>query len=423
MNEILETLSRYNLWGDVKFDLGFIRSRYTSLLDKFAGSRLVKVLVGQRRVGKSYILRQVAQTLVDKGVDKRNIFMLNREMEVFSFVKTDKELSDLFNSYVHELKPQGKIYIFIDEIQNIEGWEHFVNSYSQDYTHEYEVFISGSNSKMLSGQLATLLSGRYVKIEVLPFSYGEFLGYHGKECSRMTYTEYLHSSGMPELYRLADDEAKRYYISSLKDTITLRDVIARYNVRDVALLEDLFVYVVNNASNLLSIGNIVNYMKAQRRKVSYDTVATYLQYLEDAYLIYRVNRYNIRGKNVIGGTVKYYINDLAFRNYLYRGFGYGDGYLLENMVYLDLRRAGFDVYIGNVDNKEVDFVGIKGDRKVYIQTSYNIGDEDTAKREYASLEAINDSYEKYVVTMDEYQLPINNGIRHLQAWNIANYLK
>jgi predicted AAA+ superfamily ATPase len=423
MEEKIKELARYNLWsGDIP-DTGYERKSYTDKLSHFLGNRLVKVLIGQRRAGKSYILRQMAVMLTRQGVDRKNIFMLDKEFETFDFVRTSKDLDSLFRLYLSTLRPEGKVYIFIDEIQNIDGWEKFVNSYSQDYMREYELFITGSNSKMLSGELASLLSGRYIELEVTPFSYDEYLGFSHADRGRDTYSAYIHTSGLPELHSLSNDETRRYYVRSLKDTVMLRDIIERNQVRDVTFLEDLFVYVVNNASNLMSITNIVKYMKGQGRKISYDTGATYLQYLEDTFLLFRISRYDIRGKAVIGGSAKYYANDLAFRNYLYRGFGYGDGYLLENAIYMELRRQGFDVYVGCSEEKEVDFVCIKGDRRIYMQAAYDVAGENTAKREYASLEAIHDSYEKYVVTMNEHTLPINNGIRNVQAWELADILK
>jgi len=421
MDEKIKILSRYNFWDSNIPDLGFVRKSYIDILSRLSGNnRLVKVLVGQRRVGKSYVLRQFASWLIEQGVNARNIFILNKELEIFDFVSDSDDLRDLLDCYINQIKPEGKIYIFLDEVQNIKSWERFVNSFSQDYTREYELFITGSNSKMLSGELATMLSGRYVEVEVSPFSYEEFLGFHEKSVGRETYLQYMHSSGLPETYKLNDDETRRYYVKSLKNTVMLRDIVGRYGVRDVALLEDLFVYIINNASNLMSISNIVKYMKGKGRKVSYDTVSTYIGYLEDAYLLYQVNRYNIKGKSVIGGVAKYYANDLAFRNYLYRGFGYGEGYLLENVVYMELRRMGFDLYVGSVEGKEVDFIGIIADRKIYVQVSYSIAEEETARREYSPLEDIKDSFEKYVITMDDFLMPIHEGIRHLRAWEIGS---
>lgn len=422
MDERFEKLKKYNLWGENVPSLGFTRTGYTDKIYAYKGNRLIKVLVGQRRAGKSYILRQLASKLVESGVNKKNIFFVNRELADFDFLKTYKDLDELFKLYKTQLKPQGRIYLFIDEVQNIEGWEHIVNSYSQDYIDEYELFISGSNSKMLSGELATLLSGRYVRFEVFPFSFKEYIGINGKEQTKQSFIEYMGSGGMPELFMLSEQELKRNYISAVKDTVLLRDIIQRYNIKDARLLEDIFVYLVNNASNLLSVRNISNYFKSSGRKTSYDTVSAYIGYIEDAYLAHRVERYNIRGKETIAGNCKYYINDLSFNNYLYQGFGYGAGYLLENIVYLELARQGFDVYVGSIKGKEVDFVAIKGDRIVYVQSTYMLIDKETIEREYSALEAIDDSYEKIVVSLDDIALPARKGIKHVQAWNLSDMI-
>jgi predicted AAA+ superfamily ATPase len=423
MDERFEILKRYNLWGENAFDLGYVRREYTEKLYKSTGNRLIKVLVGQRRVGKSYLLRQIAMHLVENGVDKKNTFFVNRELRDFGFLENEADLDALFKLYMKEVKPKGKIYLFIDEIQNIKDWERFVNSYSQDYTQDCEVLISGSNSKMLSGELATLLSGRYIKFKIFPFSYDEYLGISGKERERESYIDYINIGGMPEMYHLTSPEIKDNYITSLRDTILLRDIITRYKISDANLLEDIFVYVCNNASNMLSINNVVNYFKSKGRKCSYETVAAYLKYIKDAFLIYRVDRFRLCGKSVVAGIGKYYVNDLAFRNFLYKGFNYGTGYQLENLIYLDLLRAEFAVYVGDIKGKEVDFVASHNDRIVYIQSTYMLTDEATTRREYAPLEAINDSFEKYVVSMDDFTKPIYKGIRHIQAWNVRDVLK
>jgi len=422
MNEYFQFLEKYNLWGGNTPQLGFIRHEYTDKIIEYIGNRLVKVLVGQRRVGKSYLLRQIAARLVADGVDQRNIFLVNRELTDFDFLQTYKDLDALFKLYLERVHPQGKVYLFIDEVQNIEGWERFVNSYSQDYMNEYELFVSGSNSSMLSGELATLLSGRYVNFVVFPLSYTEFASITGKSLDKQSYVEYLQSGGMPELFSLSQPEALRNYVSALKDTVLLRDVIQRYSIKDARLLEDIFVYIVNNASNLLSVRNIVNYFKSRGQKTSYETVSAYLKFIEEAYLIHRAERYNIKGRETIAGNCKYYVNDLSFYNYLYRGFSYGASYQLENLLYLDLRRKGYDVYVGSVKDKEVDFVAIKGDRTIYVQSTYLLFDEITVKREYAPLEAIDDNYEKYLVSLDDIALPSKEGIRHIQAWNFDSVI-
>jgi len=422
MDERITLLEKYNLWNSKVFDFGFKRSEYTDKLSDYVGNRLIKVLVGQRRTGKSYILRQVAQQLIDNGVNPQNTLFINREFADFDFLKTYKELDELIKSYKKALQPKGKVYIFIDEIQLIEEWEKVVNSYSQDYTEEYELFITGSNSKMLSGELATLLSGRYVSVEVFPFSYSEFCGITNREEGRESYIAYMNSGGLPELFMLPKEELKRNYISAIKDTVLLRDIIQRNNIREPKLLEDLFAYLVNNASNLISITNIIKYFKGQGRKIGYDGVSNYIGYIEDTFLIHRCERYDIKGKDILSGNSKFYINDLAYKNYLYSGFGYGFGHLVENLVYLELRRAGYEVYVGTLRNKEVDFVAKKNDRIIYLQSTYILIDEETIEREYSALETIGDNYEKVVVSLDDMTLPLKGGIKHIRAWEMGSIL-
>jgi len=419
MEENFAALEKYNFWNGHVPELGFPRKDYTDKIVDYTGNKLVKVLVGQRRVGKSYILRQIAHRLIEGGVNPRNIFYINKEFTEFDFLTDYKDLEALLKLYKERLKPEGKVWLFVDEIQTVSGWEHFVNSHSQDFVESYEIFISGSNSKMLSGELATLLSGRYVEFEIFPFSFIEYTGITKKEPVKQSYIDYMESGSLPELFVLPNDETKRNYISAIKDTVLLRDIIQRHNIKDPKLLEDLFVYLINNASNLVSITNMVNYFKSHGRKTTYDTVSNYMGYIEDTFLVHRTERYDIRGKETISGNCKYYINDLSFKNYLYPGFSYGIGYKLENLVYLELRRAGYEVYVGMMRDKEVDFVAKKGDRLIYVQSTYLLTDEQTIRREYAPLETIHDHYEKVVVSLDDVSFPSNKGIRHIQAWRIG----
>ena len=422
MEENFASLKKYNFWSDEVPELGFQRKYYIDKIFQYTRNKLIKVLVGQRRAGKSYILRQIAYKLIEKGINPKNIFYINKEFTDFDFVKDYNDLEALLNTYRKALKPEGKIYLFIDEIQNIDGWERFANSHAQDFVEQCELFISGSNSKMLSGELATLLSGRHVSIEIHPFSFAEYAEKTNNRQTKQTYMDYMESSGLPELFMLSTEESKKYYISAIKDTVLLRDIIQRHNVKDPKLLEDVFVYLVNNASSLVSITNIINFFKSNNRKTTYDTVSNYIGFIENTFLIHKSERYDIKGKDTISGVCKYYINDLSFKNYLYPGFGYGIGYKLENMVYLELRRAGYEVYVGTMRNKEVDFVAKKGDRTIYLQSTFSLADEQTSAREYAPLEAIADNYEKWVVSLDDFALPSNNGIRHIQAWHLNNQI-
>lgn len=418
MVEIISSIRKYNFWDNNPIDLGYARTIYTEKIGQYVGNKLVKVLVGQRRAGKSYILRQIASTLISNGVNRANIFYINKEYMELLTLRSAIELEQLYQAYRQELKPVGKVYLFIDEIQYIDEWELFVNSHSQDFAEPCELFISGSNSNLLSGELATLLSGRYVEFEVFPFGYMEYCGITKQEKGKESYTKFIQTGALPELFNLPNDEMKQNYISSIKDTVMLRDIVGRYNVKDVKLLDDLFVYLVNTASNLISITNIINFFASKKRKTNYETLSSYITYLENSFLIHRAERYNIKGKDTISGNSKYYLNDLSYRNYLYSGYGYGIGYLLENAVYLSLRRAGYQVYVGIIRDAEVDFVAIKGDKRVYLQVTYQLTEEKTIEREYRSLKLIDDNFDKYIVSMDDYKMPTNEGIEHVSAWDL-----
>lgn len=415
-------IRKYNYWDGDLPNTGFVRELYTRKISQYLGNRLVKVLNGQRRTGKSYVLRQLMEELLAQGKSPKNIFYINKEFLEFDFLKDYHQLNDLYNEYKKQIKPEGKVYLFIDEIQNISEWERFVNSKSQDFSDECEVFITGSNSKLLSGELASLLSGRYVQFEIMPFSYTEFLKINKNQNSKKQFIKYMQTGGLPELIWLPNDETKRHYVSSVVDTVLLRDIIQRYQIKNPELLRELFVYLVNNASNLVSINNIVKFYKGKSRRTTYDTIANYISFIEETYMMHRAERYDLRGKETIGGVYKFYANDAAYKNYLFGGFGYGFGYQLENLVYLMLRRNGFEVYVGNIMDKEIDFVAVKSGQTIYIQTAYSLTDTETSVREYGPLKMVADNYPKLVVTMDDLDAGDNEGIKHLRAWELEEYL-
>jgi predicted AAA+ superfamily ATPase len=405
-----------------EIDFGYERVSYLQSLTHFSENNLVKVLVGQRRAGKSFILRQFMRHLIQNDITSNSIFYLNKEDLLFDNITNYKDLDDLFQYYCSYYNLKGKVYIFLDEIQNIDAWEKFVNSYSQDNSNKYEVFITGSNSKMLSGELSSLLSGRYVSIEILPYSYYEYISISNLDRNKDSYIKFLSEGALPELHKLQEADTKKYYVSAVKDTILLRDIVQRYKIKDIALLDDLFKYLVNNSSKLISIANIVNYYKNLKKITSYETISNYISYFEEVFLVHKCLRYNISGKDVIGGNCKYYLNDMAFRNYLYPGIKFGIGYTLENLVYLELRRKGYDIYVGIINGLEVDFVATKGEKKLYLQVSYLLADEHTVERENSSLEKIPDNFEKYVVSLDDVVLASYNGIKHIQVWNLLDIL-
>lgn len=422
MKENFEYLKKYNFWSKTTPNLGFIRHDYLNKFKPFLNNSLIKVLVGQRRTGKSYLLRQIIHHLIESGVPAKNTLYINKEYLDFDGIENYTDLDRCIQLYKNSMKPKGKVYVFIDEVQYIQQWERLVNSYAQDYTSDYELFITGSNSKMLSGELAGFLSGRYIQFEIFPFSYAEFIARLQLPAEKSSYLQYLQEGGLPEMMHLPNQETKRQYISALKDTIMLRDIVQRYAIKEPKLLNDLWVYIIQTQANLMSVNNITHFIKSRGRKVNYDTVANYLGYLEEAFLIHKTERYNIKGKDLIGGNVKYYANDVAYGQFLFSGFRHGLGYVLESLVYLELRRNGYTVYAGVLPNKEIDFVAIKAERIIYLQCAYILVDEATINREFSALEAIRDAHGKYVVSLDEIPIQHPGGIKHIQAWNLHTML-
>ena len=422
MEEYLDIIAPYNLWYGNQLPAGFIRDTYTGRLMKYTGNRLVKVLTGQRRVGKSYIMRQVATELIKNGVRPENTLFINCELSVFGFIRNADDLGRLVSAYRERFNPEGRLYIFIDEVQEIDEWERAVNSMSQDYTVEAELFISGSNSRLLSGELASLLSGRYVEFLIAPLSFDEYCGVHSLGRERGAFLRYLKEGGLPELINLPDEEVKQRYVAGLRDSIMLKDIVKRYSIKDVGLLESLFAYLVNNASNMISITGIVNFIKSRGNKSTYDTVAAYIMYLQEAFLVHKSERYNISGKELLAGNFKLYINDQAYHNYLFSSVRYGLGYVLENVVYMEFVRKGYIVNTGVVKGHEVDFIARKDGHTIYAQVAYTVHDEETVQREYESLDCVKGEGEKFLITMDDDLLPMRNGVRHLQAWELGGVI-
>ena len=403
-----EKAKKYNTWEGQPIQIGYERKQYLEKITKLIDTRLVKVLVGQRRVGKSYLLRQIMNYLTtNKNVNPKNLFFVNKEFIAFDDIQTASDLEELFAYYRTQLQVEGKIYLFLDEVQSIENWETFVNSYSQDFTREYELFVSGSNSNLLSGELATLLSGRYVEFEILPFAYYEYVQVNELSAGREGFLEYLQTGGLPELLHLNSEELKRNYLGSLKNTVILRDILDRHKIKDLPLLEEIFRFLAVNIGNLTSISNIINYFKSRQKKTNYETVSSYVHFLTDTFIFHQAQRYN-------------YLNDLAFKNYLFGFLPTDVGYNLENFVYLQLRRMGYDVQVGVLNNLEIDFIAQKSNKTVYVQVCYLLNDENVVTREFGNLLQIKDNYEKYVVSMDDVKFSDYEGIVHLHPWEFVN---
>jgi predicted AAA+ superfamily ATPase len=419
MKEIIAALDKYNYWyQNPDTDLGLIRERYLQSLKKASNNRLIKVVVGQRRAGKSYIIRQLIHFLITENkIPAKNIFYLNKELYEFESIKTAQHLYELIDAYKTVIEPEGKIYYFLDEIQDIEQWEKLVVSLAQNPSAQAEVFITGSNSKLLSGELATKLSGRYLLFEIFPFSYKEFAAHHGLENNKQSFIKYLTDTSLPEAVKLTDAEIKRFYFRSLKDTILLQDIMNRHGIRDSVLLEDLFLFILHNIGNMTSISSIIKYFNSKNRKADYSTLSNYLAYIESAFIIHSVPRYFIKNKEILSGERKYYINDLGFRNYLYPNMNIDYASALENSVYLHLKNAGYRISVGYGKNYEIDFIGQKDSQTIYLQVSYLLESEATIEREFGAYEHINDFHPKYVLTMDDISLNNTNGIKHQHIWD------
>jgi predicted AAA+ superfamily ATPase len=419
MNALFDRIKVYNVWDGQLYNTGYERTEYLNIIAKYIGNKLIKVLVGQRRVGKSYVMRQIINYLISfKGVSPTNIFYLNKEYTAFDDIKTSSDLETLFNFYRGQFSLTGKIYIFLDEVQNIRDWETFTNSYSQDFTQEYEVFLTGSNSNLLSGELASLLSGRYVEFEIFSFSFFEFADFKKMVISKESFLNYMQNGGLPEMFNFDQEELQRHYIESLRNTIVLRDIVGRYNIKDLSLLEDVFKFLSANIGNLTSFSSIINYFKSRQKKTNYETISSYVGFLKDTFIIHQAERYNLRGKQLLGGECKYYLNDLAFKNYLLGNYPSTIGNNLENYVFMQLKRMGYKVSVGILNNLEIDFVAQKPEKTLYVQVCYILNEPKTIEREFGNLLLIKDNHEKIVVSLDDFKFSDYEGIKHLRPWEL-----
>jgi uncharacterized protein len=409
-------LKKYNFWNNEEIKFGFFREQYVNNLSKYLGNKLIKVLLGQRRSGKSYILRMLIQSLINKGIKPENIIYINKDLIELDFINSADSLLNIIEEYRKELNPIGKVFLFLDEIQEIREWEKVVNSLSQNYVDEYEIFITGSNSRLLSTELATYIAGRYISFEIFPFSYLEYISFKEIGRTRESLIEYMKLGGIPESCKMNDHEIKRNYISALKDSIVLRDIVERHDIRDVYLLEKLIRYIIDSVGSFFSLTSIANYMKSNGYSASRDTIGNYLLFLEQAYFIYEVPRFSIKRKKILTGVKKYYLNDPAFKFFLSSSFDSVPEKYLENCVFLSLKRKGYSIFVGKHDNREIDFIAEKDGNRIYVQVAHSLTDESVIKREFGNLEKIKDNYQKLVISLDDISLGNKNGINHILAW-------
>ena len=383
------------------------RKGYIDRIKPFMQKSVVKVLTGQRRVGKSFLLYQLIEEILAEEPDA-NIIYVNLEDFTFSSLQTAE---DLHSYIISHSKEKVKNYIFIDEIQDIPGFEKVIRSLLLN--EDNDIYITGSNAKMLSGELATYLSGRYIEFKIYSLSYSEFLEFHGLTESETSYELYSRYGGLPYLLNLPlEDETVNEYLKSVYSTIVFRDVVSRYKLRNTLFLEKLIQFLSENIGNLFSAKNISDYLKSQHTAISVNQIQSYTEYLNNAFLIHRVERYDLIGKRVFEIGEKYYFENMGIRNIVI-GYRITDkAKILENLVYNHLLYKGYDIKVGYYGDKEIDFIGEKNGEKLYIQVALKIDSDKTAEREFGNLLKIQDNYPKIVVTEDTFSGNSYEGIRH-----------
>lgn len=384
------------------------RERYIQKIIPFINKNNIKVLVGQRRVGKSYMLYQLMD-YIKSEFKNANLIYINKELTSFSFIKTAKDLSNYITS--HSVKEETN-FIFIDEVQDIVSFEISLRSLLAE--ENYDIYCTGSNAKMLSSDIATLLSGRYIQFPIYSLSYDEFLQFHKLEDNQETFLKFIKFGGLPYLHHLELEENIVYeYLKSIYNSIILRDVVVRNNIRNIFFLEQLNHFLADNLGSLLSAKKISDFLKSQNVKISTKIILEYLQFLEDAFFIKKTRRFDIKGRKIFEINDKFYFIDLGLRNSL-QPFNMKDiNKVMENVVFNKLMVEGFDLYIGKYDDKEIDFVAVKGDRIIYIQVTYLISDEKVHAREFGNLLKIKDNHRKIVVSLDEFAESNYKGIEHI----------
>lgn len=395
------------------------RELYMKRIRPFIGSDLIKVMTGIRRCGKSVMLELIKQELIESGINPIQFISINFEDLSYSHLQTAKSLHDEITNRAKDI--DGKVYLFFDEIQEVKDWEKCINSFRVSL--DCDIYITGSNAKLLSGELATYLGGRYVELVIYPFSFGEFIELYrpiNPDVSiQQCFQKYLITGGMPYLanIRYADEPSKQY-LHDLFNSVQLKDIVKRNKIRDVDLLERIIAYVIANVGTTFSARSLTKFLKSEQRTVAPETILNYIKYCCDAYLFYQVKRVDLQGKQILSTNEKYYIADHGIREAVFGGNMRDINLILENIVYLELLRRGYKVTVGKTGEKEIDFVCDKRGDKLYVQVTYLLASEDTIKREFGAYDTIRDNFPKYVVSLDEFDMS-RNGIKHQ---NIRDFL-
>ena len=397
------------------------RELYIEKIKPFIDKDIIKVLTGIRRSGKSVMLKLIMEELKQNKIDEKQFININFENLINRELTTADKLHEYILKKASEIKK--KCYIFLDEIQEVKDWEKCINSLRVNEEYDFDIYITGSNAKLLSGELSTYLAGRYVEFVIYPFSFKEFLetlkSIQQDVSTREAFQKYVKFGGMPFLYNLAfEEEASLQYLKDIYSSIILKDITQRNKIRDTDLLERVISYLIMNVGNNFSATSISKFFKSENRKVSVETILNYIKAAEESFLIYRVSRDDLIGKKVLNVNEKYYIADHGMREAILGSNQRDINQIFENIIYLELLRKGYNVRVGKVDNLEVDFVCTKGNEKIYVQVAYLLASSETIEREFTSLEKIDDNYPKYVISMDEFDMS-RNGIIHI---NIIDFL-
>ena len=383
-----------------------------SRIRPFIGNDLIKVLTGVRRSGKSVMLELIQGELLAQGVSGPQMVKLNFEDMGNARLCSALPLHDEVAKRIAEI--HGKAYLFFDEIQEVAEWEKCVNSFRVEF--DCDIYITGSNAKLLSGELATYLAGRYVEFVIYPFSFGEFLELYAtifpEARKQEAFTKYLTVGGMPYLANLSfEDAPSQVYLQDLFNSVVLKDIVKRHQVRDIDLLERIIAYVFGNVGTTFSAASISKYFKSENRVAAPETVMNYINYCRDAFLLHQVRRQDVQGKRQLAVNEKYYIADHGVREAVFGGNMKDVHLILENIVFMELLRRGYKVTVGKAGTKEIDFVCEKKKDKIYVQVCYLLASDETIRREFGAYEAIRDNFPKYVVSLDEFDMS-REGIKH-----------
>ena len=391
------------------------RKHYIDRIRPFIGKDIVKVLTGFRRSGKSVMLELIQQELRAQGVQAAQIIAFNFESFSNAAYLAAAALYEELTRRIAETA--GKVYLFFDEIQEIAEWERCINSCRVDF--DCDIYITGSNAKLLSGELATYLGGRYVEFVIYPFSFAEYIKSRPAQDTASAFRAYIESGGMPFLANFANtQESARQYLRDIYSSVVLKDIVKRSSIRDVDLLERIITYVMANVGHTFSARSIANYFKSEQRKLAPETILNYIRAACDAYLFYKISREDIVGKKLLSVNEKYYIVDHGLREAVYGSNTRDMDQLLENIVCMELLRRGWHVTVGKSSEREIDFIATKSDRRIYIQVAYLLATEETIAREFGALGSVRDNYPKYVLSMDEFDRS-RSGILHR---NIRDFL-